>query len=381
MSQRTLLLGILGLAMCGVVIAAALAPTPNQTSVKTPTASGESEEPLLVDEPGPTPEGMVWVPGGAFVMGTDDYPGPNRPNPDKIKPDEYPAHEVEVDGFWIDETEVTNQQYKEFVDATGYVTFAERVPTKEDFVKAGVDPSLIQEEMLKPGSIVFNDDFNRENLRTDFGGWEYQVWQIVDGADWKHPEGPDSSIEDRMDHPVVHVNWDDAMAYCQWAGKRLPTEAEWEYASRGGPHNDGGKYPWGNEREVGGEYMANYWQGVFPTERLVHDGFKTTSPVKSYPPNKLGLYDMSGNVWEWCADYYRHDYYANSPRRNPQGPSDSFDPQEPGIIKRVQRGGSFMCNVNSCTGYRCGARMKGEVTSGTFHNGFRCVKDARSQVE
>lgn len=372
MSRRSITLGILALGVCGVVVAAALVPT---GPVESP--SPRTLPPLLVEEPGETPAGMVWVPGGSFVMGTSAYPGPDRPNPDRIKPDEYPAHEVELDGFWIDATEVTNRQFKEFVDATGYVTFAEREPTVEELAASGLDPSLIKPEHLKPASICFNCEFNRNTFRNDIDRWEYQVWQMVEGANWRHPDGPGSTITDRMDHPVVHVNWDDAMAYCRWAGKRLPTEAEWEYAARGGPHDRGQIYPWGNEREPGGTYMANYWQGVFPTERLNLDGFETTAPVKSFPPNPLGLYDMSGNVWEWCADFYRFDYYANSPRRNPPGPIDSFDPQEPGIIKRVQRGGSFMCNVNSCTGYRCGARMKGEVNSGTFHNGFRCVKDAR----
>lgn len=374
MSTRTLLLGLLGLAVCGVVLAAALAPA-TQRPVPPPSPS---EPDLIVDEPAATPPGMVWVPGGSFVMGTDDYPSADFPNPLKIKPDEYPAHEVEVDGFWIDQTEVTNRQFEEFVEATAYVTFAEKQLTVDDLAASGIDPSLIQPKDLNPGSICFNCEFNRKSLRTDFGGWEYQLWQLVDGANWRHPDGPDSSIDERMDHPVVHINWDDAVAYCRWAGKRLPTEAEWEYAASGGSDNDGRIYPWGDEREVNGQYMANYWQGVFPTERLNLDGYETTAPVRSFPPNALGLYDMSGNVWEWCADYYRPDYYAESPRRNPQGPAESFDPQEPGIIKRVQRGGSFMCNVNSCTGYRCGARMKGEVTSGTFHNGFRCVKDATS---
>jgi formylglycine-generating enzyme len=376
MLNRTVLLALLGLAVCGVLIAAALAPTPRASALATPALP-----PLIVEEPGPTPAGMVWVPGGAFVMGTDEFPRPGQPNSNRIKPDEYPAHEVEVDGFWMDETEVSNRQFKEFVDATGYVTFAERVPTREDFIAAGIDPAVIRDEYLKPGSICFDPEFDPENLRTDYSGWEYQLWQIVDGANWRHPDGPGSTIEDRMDHPVVHVNWDDAAAYCRWAGKRLPTEAEWEYAARGGPRDAGQLYPWGNVREPDGKYMANYWQGEFPIERVNRDGFETTSPVKSFPPNPLGLYDMSGNVWEWCADFYRHDYYLTSPRRNPQGPADSFDPQEPGLVKRVQRGGSFMCNVNSCTGYRCGARMKGEVTSSTFHNGFRCVKDARRNDE
>lgn len=318
-------------------------------------------------------EGMVWIPGGTFEMGTDDIPPPEGPNPDRIKPDEYPAHEVELTSFWIDATPVTNQQYLEFVEMTGYVTFAEKVPTREDFAKSGADVSLIPEEALKPGSMCFNEKFNRDTLVTEGVGWEYQVWQVTDGANWRHPTGPDSSIEDLMDHPVVHVNWEDAVAYCEWAGKRLPTEAEFEYAARNGGKPV--KYFWGNERDPNGNYMCNYWQGEFPTNRLIEDGFKGTNPVTAFEPNELGLYDMAGNVWEWCGDYYHHDYYQVSPKVNPRGPLESFDPREPGIIKRVQRGGSFLCNTNSCTGYRTGARMAGDITSGSFHGGFRCVVD------
>ncbi|MGE0376511.1 MAG: formylglycine-generating enzyme family protein, partial [Planctomycetaceae bacterium] len=374
MSSRALLFTAAGLSACGAILFAALAPTgssrlaPAPTPTAPPLADGllpSNGLPLLVDEPAQTPSNMVWVPGGSFLMGTEPLE-PGASNPDRIKPDEIPAHTVELDGYWIDENEVTNRQFAEFAEMTGYVTFAEKVPTREDFAASGVDVSKIADKDLVPGSMCFNCEFNRKNLITGVPNWEYQLWQVVPGANWRRPEGPGSSIEDRMDHPVVHVNWDDAVAYCRWAGKRLPTEAEWEYAARGGPHNGGSKYPWGDEREPNGEYQCNYWQGVFPTQRLNLDGFETTAPVKSFLPNKLGLYDMSGNVWEWCHDFYHPDYYSVSPLRNPQGPSESFDPQEPGIVKHAQRGGSFMCNVNSCTGYRCAARMRGEVTSGAF---------------
>ena len=325
---------------------------------------------LVVKEPGPTPPGMVWIPGGAFVMGSAEPADPT--NPDHLKPDEFPAHEVELDGFWMDETPVTNREYLEFVEMTGYVTFAEKTPTRADFAESGADVSRIADQDLVPGSMCFNCEFNRGQLVTGVPNWEYQVWQVVQGANWRHPDGPASSIDDRLDHPVVHVNWDDAVAYCEWAGKRLPTEAEFEYAARAGRTT---KYAWGDELVPGGKYQCNFWQGTFPTERLNLDGFETTSPVTTFPPNGYGLYDVAGNVWQWCGDFYRPDYYEHSPRRNPRGPSSSLDPQEPGIVKRVQRGGSFLCNTNSCTGYRCAARMRGEVTSSSFHNGFRCVVD------
>ena len=391
-SVYTLSIGTL--CVCGLLLAAVLAPTgssaPNSSNrfdSQTPDASDGEENlssaeptkdlpPVIVEPPAETPDGMVWVPGGRFVMGIESFPKPGEDNPDKLKPDEFPAHEVELDGFWIDQTPVTNAEFKKFVDATGYVTFSEKTPTKEDFAKSGIDVSQIDEKQLRAGSICFNSKFDKENLVTGIPGWEYQVWAIVDGADWRHPTGPDSSIKDKMDHPVVHVTWDDAVAYCQWAGKRLPTEAEFEYAARSGGKPV--KYPWGNELIPDGKYMANYWQGEFPTSRLIEDGYKTTSPVKAFPPNELGIYDMSGNVWEWCSDYFHITYYADSEFRNPKGPPRSLDLRDdPNLVKRVQRGGSFMCNVNSCTGYRTGARMAGEVMSSSFHNGFRCVVDTK----
>jgi formylglycine-generating enzyme required for sulfatase activity len=307
---------------------------------------------------------MVWIPGGSFNMGSNDG-----------FPDEQPVHEVVLDGYWMDETEVTNAQFLAFVEATGYMTVAERVPKREDFAGQVPDIQEIPEETLVPGSICYNPNFDRASFRKDGPLWPYQVWRYVAGASWRHPEGPGSSIEGRMDHPVVHVAWEDAAAYCQWAGKRLPSEAEWECAARGG--HEGLTYPWGNELKPGGHWLCNIWQGEFPERNSAEDGFTTTSPVRQFPPNDLGLYGMSGNAWEWCADFYRPDYYGQSPTLNPRGPTDSFDPNEPGLVKRVQRGGSFMCSDNYCTGYRVAARMKGEPFSSMFHCGFRAAMSAQ----
>jgi sulfatase modifying factor 1 len=358
----TLSLG--AVAIAGIIAAGALVPVgPGQSP---------REKRLKADAPHANPASMVWVRGGEFEMGSLEPSA--KENPDRIRQDEFPRHPVELDGFWMDEAEVTNAQFAEFVEMTGYVTFAEKKPTRDDFARSGVDASLIPEDKLVPGSMVFKKEIDGEKLNRDMPHWEYQVWEVVNGADWRHPEGPDSSIQDRMNHPVVHMNWEDAAAYLTWAGKRLPTEAEYEYASRNGGQEQ--LYPWGNEREPAGSYMCNYWQGDFPLDRRNEDGHVVTAPVKSFKPNSIGLYDISGNVWEWCHDFYRADYYAESPKRNPQGPSDSHDPDEPGIIKRVHRGGSFLCNSNSCTGYRCSARMKGDFLSGTCHTGFRGVVDA-----
>ncbi|RLS51573.1 MAG: formylglycine-generating enzyme family protein [Planctomycetota bacterium] len=328
---------------------------------------------LIVDAPAAAPLGMVWVPGGQFMMGTNASPLEGPENPDRVKPDENPAHAVELDGYWMDAAEVTNRQFAEFVAMTGYVTFSEKKPTREEMARSGLDGALFQEKDLVPGSLCYNPEFDRSTLDRSVCAWEYQVWKFVPGANWRQPEGPESSLVDRMDHPVVHVNWEDAVAYLDWAGKRLPTEAEFEFASRNGGERM--RYPWGENLSPNGTYLCNYYQGEFPVAPEVLDGFEGSSPVKAFPPNRLGLYDISGNVWEWCHDYYGADYYAVSPRRNPRGPQFSHDPMEPHIIKRIIRGGSFMCNTNSCTGYRTGARMKGEFTSGTFHTGFRGVVD------
>ncbi len=294
---------------------------------------------------------MVWIPGGTFVMGTDDT---------RMR-DATPVHEVALDGFWMDKTEVTNREFERFVKATGYVTVAERKPSEKDFPTA-------PPELLVPGSIVFTPPSEKVPLDNHLAWWRY-----VPGADWKHPEGPESSIKGREDHPVVHVCWDDAAAYAKWAGKRLPTEAEWEYASLGGKKDK--PFLWGTEMKPGGRWSANIWQGDFPNKNSEGDGFRHTAPVATFPPNDYGLYDMAGNVWEWCSDWYRPNYPAG-PQRNPQGPATSYDPTELGVAKRVQRGGSYLCTDEYCTSYLPGWRGKGAPDSGATHIGLRCVKSA-----
>lgn len=228
--------------------------------------------------------------------------------------------------------------------------------------------------MLKAGSVVFVPPASAVSL-DNF----YQWWNYVEGACWLHPEGKGSSIKGRENHPVVHIAWEDATAYARWVGKRLPTEAEWEFAARGGL--SGNLYTWGNVFRPEGKFMANTFQGRFPDKNSVEDGFAGTAPVMKFSPNAYGLYDMSGNVWEWCADWYRHDYYANEVNGvvsvNPQGPTNSTDPDEPGVAKKVQRGGSFLCNDQYCTRYMVGTRGKGDWRTGTNHTGFRCIRDIK----
>ncbi len=293
---------------------------------------------------------MVWIGGGSFLMGSEEG-----------QPDEKPVHEVTVSGFWMDRYEVTNEQFEKFIKATGYVTIAERKPKQEDFPDA-------PPEALVPGAIVFTPPPGDVPLHNHMAWWRY-----VPGANWRHPEGPESDLKGREKHPVVQVAWFDAMAYAKWAGKRLPTEAEWEFASRGG--KDKLTYTWGNEKTPDGKWLANIWQGKFPNGNTLQDGFKLQSPVGSFAANGYGLHDMAGNVWEWTSDWYMPDYYAKSPKQNPQGPQESYDPNEPGVWKRITRGGSYLCTEAYCWGYRPAMRMKTSPDTGLNHTGFRCVRN------
>ena len=293
--------------------------------------------------------GMVWIPGGPFLMGADEFP------------DARPVHPVMVNGFWMDEHEVTNAEFTRFVATTGYKTVAEQPLNSADFPGVPAD-------QLVPGSAVFTPTARQVSLDNPLQWWAY-----VKGASWQHPNGPESNIKGHENDPVVHVSFADAAAYAKWAGKRLPTEAEWEFAAQGGKGNH--VYYWGDELKPGGKWPANIYQGNFPDKNTTEDGYAGAAPVESFPPNSYGLYDMDGNVWEWCQDFYRPDYYMNSAKTNPQGPSDSYDPDEPGAVKRVQRGGSFLCSDQYCVRYKAGSRGKGEVSSGSDNLGFRCVRD------
>jgi formylglycine-generating enzyme len=320
-----------------------------------PAASPAAPRVNTAAAPGPTPEGMVWVPGGIFWMGCENCG----------MPDALPLHLVEVHGFWMDAAPVTNAEFERFVKATSYVTVAERP----------LDPKLfpgVAKDKLVPGSAIFVPTKKPVPLDNPLAWWQY-----TPGANWKQPAGRGSDLKGLADHPVVHVAFEDAVAYARWAGKRLPTEAEFEFAARGGL--DRQKYPWGNDMNPGGKAAANTWQGRFPAKDHGEDGYMGTSPVTAFAPNGFGLYDMGGNVWHWCADWYRPDAYATRAIaggvvRNPQGPADSHDPQEPGAAKRVLRGGSYLCTEEYCARYLVGSRGKGEVSSGTSNLGFRLVR-------
>ncbi len=326
---------------------------------ESPASQEPTGEPPIVDKTNPTdppPEGMVWIPGGEFSMGTDEAGFP----------DTRPVHRVAVKGVWMDKTEVTNDQFGKFVQATGYVTTAERKPNPADFPGVPV-------ENLVTGSIVFTPPKQAVPLN-DYMQW----WAYVAGANWRHPEGPKSDLKGRENHPVVHIAYADAVAYAKWAGKRLPTEAEFEWAARGGL--DRKKYVWGDDFKPDGKFRANSFQGNFPNKNTGEDGFLASAPVGSFEANAFGLFDVAGNVWEWCSDWYRSDYYqalaAQGPlAKDPKGPADSNDPSEPGVAKRVVKGGSFLCTDQYCARYMPGGRGKEAPDTGTNHIGFRLVRD------
>lgn len=310
------------------------------------------------------PDEMVLIPAGEFMMGGKS---------DQAYSDEFPLHNVKVSSFYMDATEVTNTQFEEFIKETGYITVAERDINWEDMKsqlpKGTPKPA---DSLLAAGSLVFQPTSTAVDLN-DYSQW----WKWTIGANWKHPEGPISNISDKMNHPVVHISWEDADAYAKWAGKRLPTEAEWEWAAMGGLENS--KYSWGNESIEKAYEKANFWQGNFPYANLKLDGHEGSSPVKSFPANAYGLYDMSGNVWEWCQDKYNTNQYSEYAKNglitNPEGATNYFDPREPYTPKHVIRGGSFLCNDDYCSGYRVARRMSSSKDSGFNHTGFRCVRD------
>lgn len=308
-------------------------------------------------------DGMIFIQGGEYYMGGRDEQFARK--------DEFPVHLVRVNDFYMDEHEVTNAQFSAFVEATGYVTVAEKKVEWEE-LKATLPPGTPRppDDALAPGSLLFNPPNYAVSLNDHTIWWKWEHY-----VDWKHPLGPSSNIDGMDDFPVVHVSWYDATAYASWAGKRLPSEAEWEYAARSGRNDI--VYPWGNERVDEGAVKANSWQGSFPYENTERDDFTGLAPVKQYAPNAFGLYDMAGNVWEWCNDLYHAAYYASfNPdvaAVNPEGPAESWDPMEPYASKYVTRGGSFLCNDTYCSGYRAAARMKNTPESAAPHIGFRCV--------
>lgn len=304
----------------------------------------------------PPDDGMVWIPAGTFTAGSTEF-----------YPEEAPLREMTVDGFWMDTHQVTNEAFARFVDATDYTTLAERPPNPEDYPGAGPDD-------LVTGSAVFTTPTTPVDPRNPSGWWQY-----VPGTDWRHPFGPDSSIENRMDHPVVHIAYEDAIAYAEWAGKEIPTEAQWERAARGGLEQK--RFVWGDEHMPDGEPMANTWQGQFPYENDCLDGYERTSPVDAFPANGFGLYDMAGNVWDWTQDWFGTDPTAGetpsccSPT-NPHGvtEAESIDPNDPSRVPRkVLKGGSHLCAPNYCFRYRPAARYPEPIDTSTNHVGFRCV--------
>jgi len=335
--------------------------TSSKKEVATTNKPTINNVPISTEAPQGGPPDMVWVPGGQFTMGALNQD-------DEAREDERPAHQVIVDGFWMDATEVTNEQFLKFVNETGYITTAEIKPDWEE-MKSQLPPGTPKphDSVLIAASMVFAPVAT--NNLYDWSQW----WSWVSGASWRSPQGPTSSVEDKQNHPVVQVSWDDTQAYLKWAGKKLPTEAEWEFAARGGLKDK--LYPWGDSTNI--TVCGNTWQGKFPEFNSQEDGFFTTAPVKSYQPNGYGLFDMAGNVWEWTSDWYNTSYYAECASRgllkNPTGAEKPYDPRQPYMPQRVQRGGSFLCSDSYCSSYRASARMHSSQDTGQDHAGFRGV--------
>lgn len=345
-------------------------PTESPKTENEPTPITLTTASILVEKPEniPTPEGMVWIPGGELKQGA-------VPQDKMAMQHEKPAIDVVVDGFFMDVTEVTNAQFKKFVSETGYITTAERAIDWEELKKQVPEGTeKPHDSVLQPGALTFKKTKTSVPNLYDFSQW----WNWTIGADWKHPNGPGSSIVGKDNYPVVQISFEDAMAYCEWAGRRLPTEAEWELAARAG--QVGSTFFWGDDISVL-EQKANTWEGEFPVTNTKTDGFELRAPVKSYPPNDYGLYDMAGNVWEWTSDWYNTNYYKEAKasgmvQKNPQGAKAPFTPNNPLAKERVIKGGSFLCSASYCASYRVSARMGSSMDSSLEHTGFRTVATA-----